>query len=211
VQAHNKGKRYPQEALRRGEAERLMRAAANVNNYALLRQVDPKWLAARTSAIFTLMWRLGLRTHEVLGLRGCDIDLETRTLRVLLPKGAANGTKPRVLGMDVLATTAVKRWLRFRDPELDDGQPLFHTTKGNKIPGQIVRAQIKRLALYANLRYRRVHCHILRHTFAFEKVMEGRPLPWIQRALGHKTLLQTQEYCSHLAPADIIDDMKEMK
>jgi hypothetical protein len=36
-------------------------------------------------------------------------------------------------------------------------------------------------------------------------------LPWIQRALGHKTLLQTQEYCSHLAPADIIDDMKEMK
>ncbi len=210
MSAHNKGKRYPQEALRRGEAERLMRAAANPKNYELLHAVDPKWLAARTAAIFTLMWRCGMRTHEVLALRPCDVDLETRTLRILRPKGAANGKPPRVLGLDVLATSALKRWLRRRDPEMGEGTPLFHTTRGNAIPSAMVRRQMKRLAIYANLRYRRVHCHILRHTFAFERVMEGKPLPWIQMALGHSTLLQTQEYCSHLAPADIIDDMKEM-
>jgi integrase len=50
-----------------------------------------------------------------------------------------------------------------------------------------------------------VHAHGLRHTHAYELMMEGVPIPIIQRQLGHTSLATTDVYLSHIAPKQVIE------
>jgi len=52
---------------------------------------------------------------------------------------------------------------------------------------------------------KRVHPHGLRHTMAYELLMEGVPIPIIQRQLGHTSLQTTDTYLSHIAPKQVIE------
>ena len=70
--------------------------------------------------------------------------------------------------------------------------------------GSYVRDQIKRLGLKAGIS-KRVHAHGLRHTHAFELMMENIPISIIQRQLGHASLATTDTYLSHIAPKHVID------
>jgi integrase len=56
---------------------------------------------------------------------------------------------------------------------------------------------------------KRVHPHGLRHTHAYELMMEGVPVPIIQQQLGHSSLATTDRYVGHLAPIDLIARMQE--
>ena len=42
----------------------------------------------------------------------------------------------------------------------------------------------------------------------YELMMEGVPVPVIQRQLGHASLATTQRYLDHIAPKDLIDTMQ---
>lgn len=193
----NRGCRFPQEALTEDEVSVL---------------VDACGLSARgtrNKAILVLLWRTGMRCDEALSLRGCDVELDKRVARVLRPKGAGRGKPPRVVGLDDLAHRYLVGWHAVRQGLLlEDTDPLFVTQAGRRLDGSYLRRLLPKLARQAGIR-RRVHPHALRHTFAFECVMEGRPLPWIQHALGHTSIVTTQRYLSHLAPADIIAGMIE--
>jgi len=70
-----------------------------------------------------------------------------------------------------------------------------------------VRTALPRLAAKAGIE-KRVHAHALRHTLAFELMMEGVPVPIIQRQLGHASLATTQRYLDHIAPKDVIEVMQ---
>ena len=70
--------------------------------------------------------------------------------------------------------------------------------------GSYVREQIKRLGIKAGIS-KRVHAHGLRHTHAFELMMEDIPISIIQRQLGHASLATTDTYLSHIAPKHVID------
>jgi site-specific recombinase XerD len=39
--------------------------------------------------------------------------------------------------------------------------------------------------------------------------MEGRPMPWIQSALGHTKMSTTQIYLASLAPVDVLWEMAD--
>jgi site-specific recombinase XerD len=54
---------------------------------------------------------------------------------------------------------------------------------------------------------KRVHPHGLRHTMAYELLMEGVPIPIIQRQLGHTSLQMTDTYLSHIAPKQALEVM----
>lgn len=51
---------------------------------------------------------------------------------------------------------------------------------------------------------KRVHADGLRHTLAKELMMEGLPVPVIQRQLGHVSLANSEKYLAHIASVDII-------
>lgn len=70
-----------------------------------------------------------------------------------------------------------------------------------------MRTLLPRLAGKAGID-KRVHPHGLRHTMAFELMMEGVPVPVIQRQLGHASLATTDRYLAHLAPKDVVEAMQ---
>jgi site-specific recombinase XerD len=102
----------------------------------------------------------------------------------------------------------VQRWVdRRRELDLSSRAPLFCTLKGTPLKPSYVRTLLPRLADKLGIE-KRVHPHGLRHTHAFELMMEGVPMPVIQRQLGHASLATTDRYLSHLAPKDVVEAMQ---
>jgi len=56
---------------------------------------------------------------------------------------------------------------------------------------------------------KRVHPHGLRHTHAYELMMEGVEVAIIQRQLGHVSLATTAVYLNHIAPKQVIETMRK--
>ncbi len=194
----NKGNRYPSEALAPNEVAALLEACGK----------SPTGI--RNRAALTLMYRGGLRCAEALSVRRCDVEFDgggRATVRILLPKGAARGKPPRIVGLGATSAQAIRRQHDHR-VERTSTTPLCCTRNGTKPSTAYFRELLPRLAKRAGID-RRVNCHALRHTFAFEMVMENFPLPVISKALGHRSLLTTQKYLDHLAPADVIAGMQE--
>ena len=63
---------------------------------------------------------------------------------------------------------------------------------------------LQRLAKRAGIE-KRVHPHGLRHSFAYQRVMEGVPIVAIQGDLGHSSSAVTDKYLNHLAPKERIE------
>lgn len=195
----NKGVRFPSEALAPDEIAALLAACGSSRT------------GRRNRAALTLMHRGGMRCAEALGVRRQDftVDDGVAVVRVLRPKGAGRGKKPRVVALGRASTAVLEDWLAVRDELGVNGiHPLCCTLRGTVVATSYMRELLPRLARKVGIE-RRVHPHALRHSFAFECVMEGRPLPWISKCLGHTSLLTTQAYLDHLAPADVISGMQE--
>ena len=211
----NKGQQYEAEVLTRAEVEALLDACKGT----------PQGLCQR--AMFTLMWRAGLRCNEVLQINLADLDLERARLRVMWPKGrkrkqirtlkhrspscvkdrAKRRTKPRGVLLDDLAMDAIEAWLAVRG-EGAPSDPLFTTPRsGARIPSQRIRVWMPLLAKRAGIE-RRVHAHILRHTFAYELAMEGKPMIVIAAALGQARVTTTERYVAHLAGDTLLESLR---
>jgi integrase/recombinase XerD len=144
----------------------------------------------------TLLWRCGLRISECLALRLSDIDFERGTLRVRRGKAA----KPRTVGLDALASTAIEAWLAKRPA---GSGPLFTLVSDASRPvhSEHVRNKLKRLARRAGID-RRVHPHQLRHCYAVELIQEGADPMMVRDLLGHASLASTDAYLREWQHAD---------
>ena len=194
----NKNKRFPSEAL----------AACEVA--ALLKACGKSPTGVRNRAAITLMYRAGLRCAEALSVRRCDVvfDQDGRaTVRVLRPKGAGRGKPPRVVGLGARSALALRAQLESRN--MGEDSPLCSTRNGTQPSTNYFRALLPRLARRAGIE-RRVNPHALRHTWAYDAMMRGEPVPVISKALGHSSLSITAVYLDHLAPLDVITAMQEL-
>jgi integrase len=142
--------------------------------------------------------RTGLRVGEMASLRWReDIDLERGRLRVQRSYSRKNGfTSPKndksrelPLAWDACAALRVHRGLVTSElvfPGKDD-QPLE-----DHVTGYVMEKVMEKIEM------RRIHNHVLRHTFASHAVMRGIPIRQVQEWLGHANITQTMRY-SHLA------------
>jgi len=141
---------------------------------------------------------------ETLELRPKDIDEQVGTITVLHGKG----DRRRTVGIDPEAMALISRWIDKRKGlDVPARAALFCTLKGGSLHHSYVRALLPRLASKAGID-KRVHPHALRHTHAYEVMMEGVPVPIIQQQLGHTSLETTSRYLDHLAPRDVINTMQ---
>ena len=188
----NKGKKFPAEVLAPDEAKALIRSASNRAPTGI-----------RNRALITVLYRGGLRLGEVLALRPKDIDGDEGTITVL--RGKAD--RRRVVAIDPEAMAVVMRWLdRHRALGISGRRTLFCTLQGRPLQPSYVRTMLARLAGREGID-KRVHPHGLRHTMAYELMMEGVPIPIIQKQLGHASLATTERYLQHIAPKDLIEAM----
>ena len=156
----------------------------------------------RGRALITVMYRSGLRVGEALALQPKDVDLRIGSIAVLHGKG----DRRRTVGIDPGASPIIQQWVMTRSQQLapPQGVPLFCSQKCRKMSSTMVREMLIRLARRTGIE-KRVHPHGLRHTMAYELLMEGVPIPIIQRQLGHISLQTTDTYLSHIAPKQVLE------
>ncbi|MGC9419464.1 MAG: tyrosine recombinase XerC [Rhodovulum sp.] len=145
------------------------------------------WIAARDTAVVTLLYGCGLRISEALGLKGRDAPLPG-SLRI-----TGKGGKERVVPVLPAARDAVDAYLAVCPFELPPDGPLFRGARGGALnPRLVARAMEQtraRLGLPAS-----ATPHALRHSFATHLLGAGGDLRAIQELLGHASLSTTQAY-----------------
>jgi len=144
-------------------------------------------LAPRDSAMMELFYSSGLRLSELTGLRWGDLDLEDGQVRVL-----GKGSKTRILPVGRFAITALKGLAALGGAGAD--QPVFKGRGGAPISARAVQM---RLAKLSSGQTKRVHPHMLRHTFASHMLESSGDLRSVQELLGHADIATTQIY-THL-------------
>lgn len=143
----------------------------------------------RDAAVLELLYGSGLRVSELCSLTPADVDLASKSVRVL-GKGdkerLAPLSGPAVAALEAYAATA--RAMLAGGSHPNDTDPLFFNLKGNALTGRDVRRILDRRAT------RPTHPHALRHTYATHLLDGGADLRAVQELLGHSHLTTTQIY-----------------
>lgn len=139
--------------------------------------------------LFTCLAYTGARPNELLALRWSDIDWKQETITI--SKGRVRGAEGtpktkssgRVLPMPEIVVDALKE-VRQRDVQaLSDH--VFLNNRGKPIDKNLDLVWRRALAR-AGLRHR--PSYQLRHTFATQRIMDGFPIPYVAKLLGHSTI-----------------------
>jgi integrase/recombinase XerD len=167
-------------SLTPGEMERLI-AAAN--------GTTPRGL--RDRALVELLYGAGLRVSEAVGLERGSVDLDDRFVRCI-----GKGDKERIVPLGREAVESVRRYLARGRPFLDRRHrpELFLNAQGGALTRAGAFLILRRLATNAGLDPKRVHPHLLRHSFATHLLEGGADLRSVQEMLGHADLGTTEIY-----------------
>lgn len=145
------------------------------------------WVAARDTAVVTLLYGSGLRISEALSLTGAEHPLP----EVLRIRG--KGGKERLVPVLPAARAAVTAYVAACPHEMTAGEPLFRGVRGGALNPRLVALAMEkaraRLGLPAS-----ATPHALRHSFATHLLAAGGDLRSIQELLGHASLSTTQGY-----------------
>lgn len=143
----------------------------------------------RDRALLELLWASGLRVSELVNLNLEQVNLVTNEMRVW-----GKGSKERVVLMGAPAARALTEYINQGRRELLAGKKsnaLFVNRYGQRI---LARRVQKILTKYSQSINKKIHPHILRHTFATHLLDGGADLKVVQELLGHADLSSTQIY-----------------
>ncbi len=146
-------------------------------------------LGVRDRAILELFYSSGLRLSELCALRWRDLDLADGLVTVL-----GKGSKQRSVPVGSHARKALDDWRRESQGQLD--MPVFPGRGGATITPRAVQIRLRQLAQRQGL-FKRVHPHLLRHSFASHVLESSGDLRGVQELLGHADIATTQIY-THL-------------
>ncbi|MBN8213507.1 MAG: tyrosine recombinase XerC [Xanthomonadales bacterium] len=146
-------------------------------------------LGVRDRAILELFYSSGLRLSELCALRWRDLDLADGLVTVL-----GKSSKQRSVPVGSHARKALDDWRRESQGQLD--APVFPGRGGATITPRAVQIRLRQLAQRQGL-FKRVHPHLLRHSFASHVLESSGDLRGVQELLGHADIATTQIY-THL-------------
>lgn len=145
------------------------------------------WVAARDTAVVTLLYGCGLRISEALGLDAGLVPLPD-TLRI-----RGKGGKEREVPVLPAARAAVDRYAALCPHELATGTPLFRGIRGGALGARSVARVMEQTRMQLGLPASATP-HAMRHSFATHLLNAGGDLRAIQELLGHASLSTTQAY-----------------
>jgi integrase/recombinase XerC len=148
---------------------------------------DIEWLAARDTALLTLLYGAGLRISEALGLKRGDVPLGA-TLSVL-----GKGRKVRSVPLLPIVREAIELYAAQLPFTGARDSPLFVSRRGKPMSAREAQALMQRLRSSLGLPERATP-HALRHSFATHLLANGSDLRAVQELLGHASLSTTQTY-----------------
>ena len=140
----------------------------------------------REKALIEFLVSSGCRLSEVAQLSASDLDLMSRSVQV-----TGKGDKDRVVFFSIRARLMIEEYMVSRK----GGTGLFVSSKAPYEPlkPRAIQRMVRAISLRAGLD-KRVHPHLLRHTFATLALNGGMDIAVIQRLLGHENIATTQIY-----------------
>jgi integrase/recombinase XerC len=150
-----------------------------------------KPVGQRDKAILELLYASGLRVSEIVSLNLPQVDLHEREVRVV-----GKGNKERIVLMGKPAAKALTTYLEDGRVKLlgeKKTEAVFINRSGKRLIDRRIQKIMDRYAKAANIT-RKIHPHILRHTFATHMLDGGADLRVVQELLGHASLSTTQIY-----------------
>jgi integrase/recombinase XerC len=192
-------------------------------------------LGRRDRAILELFYASGLRLSELVGLDVEDLNLSSRTVRVM-----GKGRKERLVPFNRSTETALRAWLqdwealtaaapaassaprgsrsrvlntrnilnsRASAASRSSRAPLFLNYLGKRLSTRSVDRLVRKYVAQCSTRFG-ISPHALRHSFATHLLERGADLRSIQELLGHARLSTTQRY-THVNAAQLIEAYKK--
>ena len=174
---------------RRQETERR---AKPLPEYLEAQEVDALIRAApnpRASLLFLVQWRAGLRVSEALALEVRDLSLDSGLPTIHVRQG--KGAKPRIVPVHPELHSALASSLQFGN--IAQGDKLIRASRSTA--DRWIRAAKARAeqagAISAG---RRISSHTLRHSYARHLLVNGIPINYLSRWLGHSSIQTTLIY-----------------
>lgn len=146
-----------------------------------------EWVAARDTAVVTLLYGCGLRISEALGLTGVAHPMPD-ILRI-----TGKGGKERLVPVLPAAKDAVAKYVSLCPYDISAAGPLFLGMRGGALNPRLISAAMERVRAQLGLPATATP-HALRHSFATHLLSAGGDLRAIQELLGHASLSTTQAY-----------------
>ncbi len=163
-------------------------------------------------------WRLasmtGMRRGEVLGLRWCDVDLDTSRIAVrnaivsvayAVLESSPKSHQARVIDLDPETTALLRRHRERQQHEREEFGADYHhldlvtcAEDGSPIHPQSFSQAFASAVEEAGLR--KIRLHDLRHTHATIAVKAGVPVKVISERLGHESPAFTLKQYAHVLP-----------
>jgi len=143
----------------------------------------------RDISIVELFFATGLRVSELSNLKKDNVNLLEGYVVV-----TGKGNKQRMLQIcnkDVIQILQEYKSLFIN--QINDSEYFFINRLNKRISEQSIRNTIKKIALRTNLT-KHITPHTYRHTFATMLLEEGVDIKYIQKLLGHSSILTTQIY-----------------
>ena len=180
----------PAASLRAPKAPRKLPQVLDVDEAVQLVELPTDApLGLRDRAILELFYSSGLRLSELCALRWRDLALADGLVTVL-----GKGSKQRTVPVGSHAAKALEAW-RTESNGQPDGA-VFPGRGGGPITPRAVQIRLRQLAQRQGL-FKRVHPHLLRHSFASHVLESSGDLRGVQELLGHADIATTQIY-THL-------------
>lgn len=191
----------PSAGLRGPKAPRKLPQVLDADEMGQLVEVpDSAPLGLRDRAMMELFYSSGLRVSELCSLRWGDLDLAGGEVRVL-----GKGRKTRIVPVGRHAREALAAWAASEAASASNAssgvaspgtRPVFPGRDGGPITPRAVQKRVRELAMRQGV-WKRVHPHLLRHSFASHVLESSGDLRGVQELLGHANIATTQIY-THL-------------
>ncbi|MEM4658184.1 MAG: tyrosine recombinase XerC [Candidatus Methanosuratincola sp.] len=184
--SHNSAKLVPSPRV-----ERRLPSFLTVDEVFCLLEGVPKEggaLLSRDMAILEVLYSTGVRAGELARLNLSSLDFSQRTVKVY-----GKGSKERVVPIGAKALQAIKIYIDRRSELKPHCDSLFLNSRGGRLTTRSIGRIVKKYAMLCGIA-RKVHPHMLRHSFATHLLGNGAQIRHIQDMLGHSSLSTTQRY-----------------
>ena len=185
-----KGVKYPK------ADKKIVEPLTNARVQALLDYLATKKLAKRDTLIFRLMLECGLRRSEVINLDVDDVHFDEKYITVSNSKNNTSRVVPLSDSLAALIESYIDDTIGICIP------PLILDRHEKK---RVTKDAIDKMFSKMKVVDKRIHPHLLRHTFGTSFILGGGSLEVLRVLMGHEDYNVTKEYLHIASQSKIID------
>lgn len=148
--------------------------------------INQKNRALRNAAVIELMMTTGLRVSEVCNLKIEDVNFKEKYIRVL-----GKGKKERIIQID--NEEVYNALTNYNNTQNIEVCYFFLNKDKKRLSEQTVRNIIKKVCIKKEIS-QHITPHMFRHSFATMLLEDDVDIRYIQRILGHSSIVTTQIY-----------------